>query len=180
MGPSCYWVLLELCTEKLWEYAAANPDKSLKELSTTFPFHVRFLTKNLHIQLRNLPKFLNSCSTLSLLRFKQIENEIEIEMPKLLEYLDSDFRRTRSVREPNAPQNQNSEEEIESPKPPEKTAEEDSEKKGSEPFIPGFLNELVRCAKEGNNTPLSPASKATGLTSAKDVLTKTGSKGGRP
>lgn len=94
-GPCCYFLLLELCTEKLDK----NYDKNNGNLEFVFRFSERFVRQNLRISSGKLEVFLNICREHSLLNFKLVENILEIEMPILLDLLDSDFKRTRRRRD---------------------------------------------------------------------------------
>ncbi len=98
IGPCCYYIILELCAEKL----AKNPEKDLEVSEFYFGFSQRFLKQNLRISSTKLELFLNKSSTLGLFSFKKIENNYEIFMPILLDLLDSDFKKTRSRRESDA------------------------------------------------------------------------------
>jgi hypothetical protein len=98
-GHSCWWILVELCAEKL------EKDKSEEytEAHCRFVFNERFLRSNLRIGRAKVRAILNQCQTLALLSFQISENEIQIDMPKLLECLDRDSKRARTERAPTAP-----------------------------------------------------------------------------
>jgi hypothetical protein len=98
-GFACYWILVEMCAEKL--------DKGAEELFSeehcVFEFHERVLRRNLRISRTKLEDFLNICSGISVLSFKFVEQIIEIKMPKLLDCLDRDSKRARTDRAAPAP-----------------------------------------------------------------------------
>lgn len=89
----CYWVLVEMCAEKL-TYDHGN---GLTELDCQFRFSERIVRQNLRISRTNLQHFLDKCSEFSLLTWELVGNELRIEMPKLLECLDSDQKRARKL-----------------------------------------------------------------------------------
>lgn len=98
-GPCCYWILVEMCAEKLEK----EEHEVYTEAHCKFRFDESVLRKNLHLSGTNLRKFLHICGDISAL-FSTFAGEIvEIEFPKILECLDRDSRRARTERGPSAP-----------------------------------------------------------------------------
>lgn len=99
MGPSCYWILVELCAKKLEK----EDHEEFTEAHCHFRFHERVLRTKLRVSPRNLRKFLNICSELSQVFSTFTKNTVEINFPKLLESLDRDSKRARQDRGQPAP-----------------------------------------------------------------------------
>lgn len=93
-GHSCFWILVEMCAEKLEK----RRDEEYTAEHCKFTFSSRLVRANLRLRSTKVQLLLNSYSVLGLLRFKLDENEIEIEMPKLLESIDRDTNRARPAR----------------------------------------------------------------------------------
>lgn len=108
MGISCYWTLVEMCSEKLEK----NRDEECQIEHCVFDFNPSTLRKNLRISSTKLEKFLNKTSELSLLSWKKAEQKFIIEMPKLLESLDRDSRRARPERATAAPKRESEDKEL--------------------------------------------------------------------
>lgn len=98
IGPCSYYIILEICAEKLTKVK----DKDLDESDFVFGFSSRFLRQNLRISSTKLELFLNISQTFGLFSYKKVGNNFEIKMPIMLDLLDSDFKKTRSRRESDA------------------------------------------------------------------------------
>lgn len=99
MGVACYWILVELCAEKLEK----DSDEVFTAEHCVFSFHERTLRQSLRVSSTKLESFLNKLSELSQLSFKKVGNIFEIEFSKLLESLDRDSKRARTARAVPAP-----------------------------------------------------------------------------
>ena len=75
----CYYVLVEMCAEKL-----EKEDNGLTEVDCSFSFHTRIVRQNLRISATNLRRLLDVCATNGLLSFEFSGNTLEIKMPILL------------------------------------------------------------------------------------------------
>lgn len=130
VGVACYWILVEMCAEKL----VKTSEEEFGESHCIFGFHEKILRQNLRISRKNLELFLGYCQGFSLLSFKKSESFIEIAMPKLMESLDRDTKRARTVRAESAPKKKikNKEEEK----------EEDKEYMASNDFSESSLPEI--------------------------------------
>ena len=93
-GPCCYWILVEMCADKL----SMRPDAGLSESDCKFSFHPRIVRQNLRISVAKLQRMLDICQGLTLLSYDLSENSLNISMPKLLESLDRDAKRARQTR----------------------------------------------------------------------------------
>lgn len=103
VGIACYWILVEMCAEKLDKKAS----EEFTESHCNFSFHEKILRQNLRLSRVKLEIFLGFSSDISLLFFKKIESIYVIEMPKLLESLDRDSKRARTERVSTAPKKKN-------------------------------------------------------------------------
>lgn len=106
-GVGCYWTLVELCAEKLEKL----PHEEYTEAHCVFRFHERIVRQSLHLSSTNVAQMLNICQTLVALSWTRVGNEVEIKMPKLLEYMDRDSKRARTMRDMPAPKRKNKEKE---------------------------------------------------------------------
>lgn len=97
-GISCYFILTEICTEKLEKSSTKSIDKDDCE----FNFSLAFVRRNLRISSDKLKVFLNIASGLGLFQFEISEKELKIFYPILLNLLDSDSKKTRSIRDTSA------------------------------------------------------------------------------
>lgn len=98
LGVSCYYLLMEICAEKLEKTA----EQTLTLADCSFSFSTRFVRKNLRISAMNVKRFLSKGETLGLFTYNLTDKELKIDMPILLELLDSDSKRSRSRREQDA------------------------------------------------------------------------------
>ena len=94
-GISCYYLLLELCTEKLEK----NKHEILTNYDIQFSFARRFVQRNLRVGSTKLESFLNIGQGLGLFSYEFSQKEIKIRMPILLELLHSDVIKSSSSRE---------------------------------------------------------------------------------
>lgn len=119
MGPCSYYILVEMCSEKL-----EKPDsESLTEVDCSFGFSQRILRQNLRISQTNLRRVLDGCQTNGLLEFEFSGNEVKIKMPILLDLLDrrtkkASVRRQQSVRNVSLDIDKDKEEDVEKIKNP--------------------------------------------------------------
>ena len=123
-GISCYYLLMEICTEKLEK----DPDQSLEGAALKFSFAQGFVRKNLRISAAKLQLFLGTGAALGLFSYEMTEKELHIEMPILLDLLDSDSKRSRSKRATAAPRPRLEEEK-------ERDKDKEEEKKKSVPAV---------------------------------------------
>ncbi len=98
-GHSVWWILVELCAEKLEKPKNGGFDAA----SFKFVFNQRFLRRELRISGAKVTQYLHKFATLSLLSCTLVKDEWHLEMPKLLESLDRDTRRARHERATSAP-----------------------------------------------------------------------------
>ena len=99
-GVACYYILMELCAEKLERF----PDKNLENSDCLFNFSLRFVRQNLRISLAKVELFLGFCSDLGLLSFEISGENLKIEMPILLDLLEYDQKKSRQRRATIAPE----------------------------------------------------------------------------
>lgn len=84
-----YYILLELCAEKLEK----SKDEIVTESDCVFYFHERILTQNLRLNRTTLKKFLRSCEEMKLFSCDFSSKEIKISMPILLNLLEKNFKK---------------------------------------------------------------------------------------
>ena len=89
----CYYVLVEMCAEKL-----EKEDNGLTEVDCSFSFHTRIVRQNLRISATNLRRLLDVCATNGLLSFEFSGNTLEIKMPILLNLLERNTKKARTTR----------------------------------------------------------------------------------
>lgn len=94
VGPCCYWILMEMCAEKL----ERKPDKTLEDSDLLFSFDLRLVRQNLRLSRTKLELFLGFSQGFGLFRYKIFENNLEIYMPILSDLLDRDLKKPRSER----------------------------------------------------------------------------------
>lgn len=94
VGPCCYWILMEMCAEKLEK----KPDKTLEDSELLFSFDLRLVRQNLRLSRAKLELFLGFSQGFGLFRYKIFENSLEIYMPILSDLLDRDLKKPRSSR----------------------------------------------------------------------------------
>lgn len=97
-----YWILVEMCVEKLDEkFDAKNAGERLTESDCEFEFHQRILRQNLRVSATNLRKILDICGTFALLAYQIDGNIVKIKMPNILKSLErtkkKDVRSTSEV-----------------------------------------------------------------------------------
>jgi len=84
-----YWVIVEMCTEKLDEKLdAKKTGERLSESDCEFDFHQRILRQNLRVSATNLRKILEVCRTSGLLAYEIDGSLVRISMPKILKSLE--------------------------------------------------------------------------------------------
>lgn len=93
-GVACYYILMELCAEKLERF----PDKTLESSDCLFNFSLRFVRQNLRVSLAKVQLFLGICSEFGLLSFEISGENLKIEMPILLDLLEYDQKKSRQRR----------------------------------------------------------------------------------
>ena len=93
-GPYCYWILVELCAKKLNK----SREETFSETDFKFIFNERLIRDKFRLSSTKVESWLNLGSTLKLFNHIKVENEIHIDMPKLLECLDRDTKRARPAR----------------------------------------------------------------------------------
>jgi len=99
-GIGAYWILVELCAEKLDKGAAELFDES----HCSFEFDTEYLRDTLQThQLKNLEMYLRCYGDVGLMSHQSIDDVTTIYMPKLLECLDRDSKRARTQRDHSAP-----------------------------------------------------------------------------
>jgi hypothetical protein len=99
LGYAAWFILLEMCAEKM----VKNPNETFTNVHTKFRFSERLVRQKLRISRTKVEEILNFFQTFSLLSWEKVDNELHIEIPKLLESLDRDQRRARQVRDNAAP-----------------------------------------------------------------------------
>ena len=102
MGHSglAYYILMELCAEKL-EKHSENP---LVDSDCEFSFHPRVVENALRMKRKSTKNLLETCQESNLFTFTYSENEIKISMPILLDLLDYDSKKSRQRRAKIAPE----------------------------------------------------------------------------
>jgi hypothetical protein len=90
-GIACYYLLLEICTEKL--------EATKEKTEPIFNFPLRFVQRNLRVSSTKLEVFLNIGQGLGLFSYKKTQKELQIEMPILLDLLHYDVVKSRSRRD---------------------------------------------------------------------------------
>lgn len=93
-GPCCYWILVELCAEKLERKLDGNPTED----DCVFTFHRRAIEWPMRLRSSAVDRLLSSCQLCNLVTFKKKGEFYEIKMPILLDLLDYDSKRSRSRR----------------------------------------------------------------------------------
>lgn len=91
-GPNCYWILVELCAAKLEKKGVED----LTEVDCRFNFHLRKVRERFRLSSTKVQAWFNLASTLALLEFRILENEIEIYLPQLIEILEHDQKKSRA------------------------------------------------------------------------------------
>lgn len=94
-GVACYFIMMEIFTEKMEIYDSKNMKKS--DFILSFP--LGFVRRNLRISQGKLEVFLRFSQGLGLFSYEIIGKELRIEMPILLDLLHSDVVKSRSRRE---------------------------------------------------------------------------------
>lgn len=126
-GYGRYFILMELCSEQLEK----DKFETVTEAHCRFSFSLTKIRQRLRISQTKLGPWLDHCQTLGLLSYEIVGSRINIYVPKLLECLDRDFKRSRKQRAIDA-QVTHTEEEID-----KELEEEKEEEKGvslSRPF----------------------------------------------
>jgi hypothetical protein len=132
----CFFLLQEMCAEKLEKPAEGDPE--LSESDCVFNFHRRVVQQNLRLRPAAVERLLDSCQTSGLLSFVLDGNQIQISMPILLNLLDRDSKRARHTRAKNAAPNGI---DIDTDKEEDKDTELSAEgKKPSTPKQPKWVN----------------------------------------
>lgn len=93
-GLSSWYVLMEICAEKLDRKA----DKNLEEVDCLLEFHARVVRQSLRISPATLQRLLDICQQLGLLKYEFSTNSLKISMPILLDLLDYDAKKSRQRR----------------------------------------------------------------------------------
>lgn len=100
VGISCYYLFMEICTEKM----ERKSDNGEAMVSPRLHFGVKFVQRNLRLTRAKLERWLHLGATLGLFSYEISEKELQIDIPILLELLDSDSKRSRSRRATDASQ----------------------------------------------------------------------------
>lgn len=95
----CYWILVELCGEKL----EAVRGQIITEADCLFSFSPRVVRQALRISPTNLRRLLDICQTNDLLSFEFSGISLVIKMPKLLEILEKDVKKAKKERAKKSP-----------------------------------------------------------------------------
>lgn len=99
-GIGRYWILVEICAEKMTK----SKEEEYTEKHCRFTFDRRYLRDTLAThQISGVEKFLRCLTDVELMSYTSSDDVIEIYMPKLLESLDRDVSRARTVRAVAAP-----------------------------------------------------------------------------
>lgn len=93
-GYAAYFILIEMCVDKMDKAR----DEEFTEIHCKFRFSERLVREKLRMRSTKVELFLNYSSTLDLLQFVKLEDELHFYIPKLLEYLDKDTKRARPRR----------------------------------------------------------------------------------
>lgn len=93
-GIACYYILLELCAEKLNKKST----EKFTEHHVKFEFHKSIIRQNFKTSWTKVELMLNQYQTLDLLFWTKNQSIVKIEIPILLDLLDSDHKRTRQRR----------------------------------------------------------------------------------
>jgi hypothetical protein len=99
LGYAAWFILLEMCAEKMTK----NQNETYTNVHIKFSFSERLVRQKLRISRTKVEEILNFFQTFSLLSWERVDNELKIELPKLLESLDRDQRRARQARDNAAP-----------------------------------------------------------------------------
>ncbi len=95
-----YWTLVEICAEKMEK----EKDEEYAIEHCVFEFDKWYLRDTLQThQLSNLMMYLQCFTDVGLMSYTCVDDVVTMSMPKLLEYLDRDAKRARTVRAPSAP-----------------------------------------------------------------------------
>jgi len=156
MGVSCYYILMEICSEKLEK----NSDKCLEEADLLFSFHQRILRQNLKISLANLRKLLNICQTFGQISYEEDGNIFKIKTPILLDLLEYDQKRPRKQRASAAIKTRLEEE-------TEKEQEKDTDTETDKEFAKSPILPLIPISVNSKSNP-----KKTSLTSEQKDLNR--------
>lgn len=92
-GYACYFILLEMCAEKLETLVGIEPDANLK-----FSFSVTILRRKWRLSATNVRRMCHQCATLNLFSFTEVGLEFNFELPKFAESFDREARRARVAR----------------------------------------------------------------------------------
>lgn len=120
-GYGRYFILMELCAKQLEK----DPTESINEAHCRFSFSLTKVRQRLRIGLTKMRSWLDDCQTMALLSYEISDSKLNLYVPKLLEFMDSDFKRSRQ-RRGKAAQNtilEEEEEEIEEDKDTYKNTE---------------------------------------------------------
>ena len=97
-GIAWYYLLMEICTEKMQKL----PDKKLSKDDCKFSFDWVFIRSSLRGNRVKIESWLGHGQVMGLWSFTSTRSELSLEMPILLDLLDSDSRRSRSRRDSDA------------------------------------------------------------------------------
>jgi len=93
-GYAIYFILMEMCASKIEPIYG----RDLVETDFKFTFSSRIVRSRLRINSTKTDYILSIYQQLGLLLFKKSEKEYTFEVPKLLEYMDRDSKKTRQNR----------------------------------------------------------------------------------
>lgn len=98
----CYFIIMEMCAEKLERPNGLETDRklsgSLSDDDCEFSFHRRVVESALRLRRAAVERLLSCCQTSNLLTYSLDGELIKIKMPILLDLLDYDSKRSRTVR----------------------------------------------------------------------------------
>lgn len=97
-GVSWYFLLTEICTEKLEK----NLHRDLATPDCRFSFDVAFVESALRGTIAKITRWLRHGEAMGLWKFTMTSSELHVDYPILLELLDRDVKKTRLKRDMNA------------------------------------------------------------------------------
>jgi hypothetical protein len=97
-GVAWYYLLTEICTEKLEK----SSDADITETACTFSFDKVFIESSLRGTFVKIKRWLDHGAVMGLWSYTETEHELCVKYPILLELLDSDQKKTRSRRDKDA------------------------------------------------------------------------------
>lgn len=93
-GIACYYLLLEICTEKMEK----DQEQSLDKGDCVLVLDANFVRTSLKTSANRVLTLLGHCQDFGLIEFRIFESDIEIKIPMLWDLLDYDSKRSRARR----------------------------------------------------------------------------------